>query len=169
MEKKQMERVEKENIKLPTKIENEKNNQLIVQNEENGNERISCIYCTRSFMRKNMGRHVEAVHLVLEPSKQTKIKIVTKSKKRKISENNDEKNIENFDRDDFYIPPEVITKEVCKSCDRTPKEIQLKDFGVGNGKLLPDEKELTKYNRIGAEYLVFVSSRSLKPREKYTN
>ena len=130
MEKKQSERIEKENKKLQRNIENEIN---------------------------------------LQPAKQRKIKNVSKSKKRKISDSDDEKTIENFDKDDYYIPSEVITKEICKSCDRKPKEIILKDFGSGYGnKLLPDEKELAKYNRLGAEYLVFAFSCSLKPREKYT-
>ena len=60
MEKKEKERIEKEDMKLQ---EEERNNQLIVQNEENLKEKIQCSFCRRSIMRKNMDRHVETVHL----------------------------------------------------------------------------------------------------------
>ena len=129
------------------KMSKKNKDQFIVQKEENVKEKIPCNFCCRSIMRKNMDRHVDTVHLA-------KTKNVTKSKK-KINENNDERNNENYDETDFYIQMEVVPKMGCKSCDRPPKEIELKDFGLGNGKLLPDDKDLTKYNRLGREYLVF--------------
>ena len=74
----------------------------------------------------------------------------SRSKKRKINE--EDSNDDEFDNEDFYIEttkqPEMTETNGCKSCDKKARNIELPDWGFGNGKIIPDEKQLEKYNRV---------------------